>query len=265
MLKHLLVATGLLFAANLAAQSLPTHIGPGNHFVNLSHPSNAHVVDLVETTYGAATNGTSLNGFFDGRTCTEQQKAFLLAIAMKEHGLKDPSKVTPAHANRDGDFIGGVGMAKGPFQMWPGFVYDATERNAGLNCRINDLDQTGLGGPKGWVNTVNWNNCAWVGSWADPGPWSYEQLMIDMGKWWGYNCGLAVLYYDRYCGSAWEDLNSDDPAVTAAAVEELSKTHNGGPNAPGLTSGPVYNNVTSYHNDVVNILSQSFSGVISGF
>ena len=67
------------------------------------------------------------------------------------------------------------------------------------------------------------------------------------------------MYYDRWCGDAWNDLNSDNPAVTAAAINELTRTHNGGP------SGPNNGSTIGYRDGVISKLERHFPGVIAGY
>ena len=255
MIKQFILAA---FAALTLTAASSAQLGPTGQFQPLSNlPTEQHL--YISSNYAAPCNGTALHGWFNSSSLTPQQEAFLKAIAGFEHRKNIPDPSAPGAINPDtANEVGDNGDSLGPLQIQRGYIYDSTEYNPGLGCRIEDLDPNGLGGPDGTINSVNWMSV------HNPLLWYWEGVTPDQREmsrriWWEYSCGIAVNYYDRYCGSAWNDLNSSDPAVTAAAVNELSRTHNGGPNGPNISA------TEGYRDGVIGKLTEFFPGVIAGY
>ena len=256
MIKQFILAA---FAAlTLTAASSAQALGPTGQFQPMSSLPTMEEI-FIGNTYAIATNGTALNGWFNSSALTPQQEAFLKATAGFEHRKTCPDPSAPGGINPDtANTIGDNGDSLGPLQIQKGYIYDSTEFNPGLGCRIDDLDPNGLGGQDGTINVANWMNVHYTGFWYWEGV-SPDHRELSRKIWWDYSCGIAVNYFDRYCGSAWNDLNSSDPAVTAAAVNELSRTHNGGP------GGPNYPSTEGYRDGVIGKLTEFFPGVIAGY
>lgn len=200
-----------------------------------------------------------------------QQNAFLQALCMQEQPGASPNKINPSTSNVRGDFKSSTReyQAHGPFQMWKGYIYDCRERCGGFGASFGNSDQET--NPNSPANEYYWYLVEDAGEWNDVNaPWHIRQFA--RWRWWSFNCGLVLNYFDRYCNEsysktgnqAWEDLNSTNPNITRAAVEELARTHNGGPNAntPGHRQ---YANTDHYHASVVEKLREHFSGIIAGF